>query len=155
MSSSTKIRGEKSDREFLIYFPSLKFCYLEMKNYFNALTKEEGVTKSEFASRPEIGNLEVLSIAISWSYHSFHRRSWEFGHLIKISRLQIPLLDERMEALHCSGSWRSFKKASAHGHGYVRNPLLHTWYICVCSYLALLLAFLLVHSIWIIIRLWN
>lgn len=104
MSSSTKIRREKPGREFLIYFPSLKFCYLEMKNYFNALTKEEWVTKSEFASKPEIGNLEALSITISWSYHSFHRRPWKFRHLIKISRLQIPLLDERRKALHCSGS---------------------------------------------------
>lgn len=106
MSSSTKIRREKPGREFLIYFPSLKFCYLEMKNDFNVLTKEEGVTKSEFASRPEIGNLksEALSITISWSYHSFHRKPWKFRHLIKISRLQTLLLDERRKALHCSGS---------------------------------------------------
>ncbi|EDL79144.1 rCG26785 [Rattus norvegicus] len=29
---------------------------------------------------------------------------WKFRHLIKISRLQTLLLDERRKALHCSGS---------------------------------------------------
>jgi hypothetical protein len=81
--SSTKIRRKKPGRELLIDFPAVKFCYLEMKNYFNALTKEEGATKSEFASRPKIGNPEALSITISWTYPSFRQRRWEFRHLIK------------------------------------------------------------------------
>lgn len=67
LSSFTEIKRRNQNRTFLIYFPALKFCYLEMKERTISMhLQKRKKLQSEFSSRPKIWILETLSVILSF-----------------------------------------------------------------------------------------